>query len=183
MEPSKIMQASEVFRALMRCLALAALVAATAPTAMRSTTLASDLVTTSSPQDSAPVSPTYYGEVRPILQKHCVVCHVTGGIAPMSFDTYQSTHRYALLIRTVTQEKAMPPAFAIPLAGQVTNNPELTAAELAILADWANAKAPEGSPDDATFSDTSSSPPWSIPKPDLILPMAHTVDIPPDGLP
>lgn len=100
----------------------------------------------------------------------------------MSFDTYESAHRYALIIRTVTQEKSMPPAFAVPLAGQVANNPALSAAELAILADWANASAPQGSPGDEPSKDTLS-PPWSAPQPDLVIPMQHTVDIPADGSP
>ena len=176
------MENPQIVQASIRCLALTALAAIIAPTAMRPTELAPDLVTNSSRQDAAAASPTYYHDVRPILQKHCVVCHVAGGIAPMSFDTYESTHRYALIIRTVTQDKSMPPAFAVPLAGQVANNPALTSTELAILADWANAKAPQGSPGDEPLKDESS-PPWSIPKPDLILSTAHPVDIPADGSP
>ena len=64
-------------------------------------------------------APTYYySDVLPILRQHCVACHRGGGIAPMSFETYEGARRYAYLIRNVTQDKSMP--FSIPRVGRVT---------------------------------------------------------------
>jgi hypothetical protein len=124
----------------------------------------------------ASTAPTYYRDVLPILRQHCIACHRGGGIAPMSFETYEAARRYAYLIRNVTQDKAMPPPFSIPLVGRVTNDPSLTPAQISTLATWANLNSPRGDSRDAPglLPDTA---PWSIPKPDLIIKMPQPVAI------
>jgi len=133
-----------------------------------------------SPPQTAASPPTYYRDIQPVLRQHCIVCHRAEGIAPMSFETYEAARRYALVIRNVTKEKAMPPAFSVPLEGRVTNDPSLTPAQISTLADWANLDALEGDPRDA-LPLTPTSPPWSIPKPDLIIRMTEPVSIPATG--
>jgi len=125
-------------------------------------------------------TPTYYRDVLPILQQHCVPCHRAGGIAPMSFESYEAARRYAYLIRNVTQDKAMPPPFSVPLVGRVTNDPSLTPAQISALAAWANLSAPAGDPRDASPVPHESAP-WSIPKPDLVVRMPQPVSIPATG--
>jgi hypothetical protein len=98
----------------------------------------------------------------------------------MPFETYDQTRRYAAAIRIATQNRTMPPWFAVPGIGKFSNDPSLTDAQIATLAAWAEAKTPAGSPKDAP-------PPrkwagrWTIANPDLILPMAEGVQIPVDG--
>src|SRR6202795_2658624 len=116
-----------------------------------------------------PAAPSYYHDVLPILQRHCVICHRAAGLAPMSFETYAAARRNAYLIRNVTQDKAMPPPFSVPLAGRVANDPSLTPAQISTLAAWANLKAPAGDSSDAPAPRDSA--PWSIPRPDLIVKM------------
>src|SRR5580692_11255270 len=106
-----------------------------------------------------------------------VICHRAGGLAPMSFETYDAARRYAYLIRNVTEDKAMPPPFSVPLAGRVANDPSLTPAQISTLAAWANLKAPAGDSSDAPAPRDSA--PWSIPRPDLIVKMPQPVSIPP----
>jgi hypothetical protein len=127
-----------------------------------------------------PAAPSYYHDVLPILQRHCVICHRAGGLAPMSFETYDAARRYAYLIRNVTQDKAMPPPFSVPLAGRVANDPSLTPAQISTLAAWANHKAPAGDSRDVP-AEPYESDPWSIPKPDLIVKMLRPVSIPATG--
>jgi hypothetical protein len=127
-----------------------------------------------------PTAPTYYRDVLPILRQHCVICHRAGGLAPMSFETYEAAHRYAYLIRNVTQDKAMPPPFSVPLAGRVANDPSLTPAQISTLAAWADLKAPAGDSHDAPVLPHDAAP-WSIPKPDLIVKMPQPVSIPAAG--
>jgi hypothetical protein len=126
------------------------------------------------------VAPTYYRDVQPILREHCVICHRTGGIAPMSFETYEAASRYAYIIRNVTHDKAMPPPFAIPLVGRVANDPSLAPEQVSTLAAWANRNAPAGDPRDAPAVSQGPAP-WSIPKPDLIVKMPQPVSIPATG--
>jgi hypothetical protein len=125
-------------------------------------------------------TPTYYRDVQPILQQHCIACHRAAGIAPMSFESDEAARRYAYLIRNVTQDKAMPPPFSVPLVGRVTNDPSLTPAQISTLAAWANLGAPAGDPRDASPAPQESAP-WSIPKPDLIVTMPQPVSIPATG--
>jgi hypothetical protein len=98
----------------------------------------------------------------------------------MSFESYETARRYAYLIRNVTQDKAMPPPFSVPLIGRVTNDPSLTGVQISTLAAWANLKAPAGDPGDASAAPPESAP-WSIPKPDLVVRMPQPVSIPATG--
>src|ERR1700680_5206756 len=151
---------------------------------VRSTGGARDSASQDSEETSSGVlpstAPTYYRDVLPILRQHCVACHRGGGIAPMSFETYETARRYAYLIRNVTRDKAMPPPFSIPLVGRVTNDPSLTPAQISALATWANRNSPRGDPHDAPALPPDSAP-WSIPKPDLIVKMPQPVAIPAMG--
>jgi hypothetical protein len=98
----------------------------------------------------------------------------------MSLETYEAARRYAYLIRNVTQDKAMPPPFSVPLVGRIANDPSLSPAQISTLGAWANLKAPEGNPRDASAMPHESAP-WSIPKPDLIVKMPQPVAIPATG--
>jgi hypothetical protein len=136
--------------------------------------------TTETTSSGASTTSTFYRDIQPILRQHCQACHHRGGIAPMSFETYEDARRYANIIRNVTQERAMPPSFAIPLAGHVSNDPSLTAEQISELAAWASLKAPAGDPNDAPPLPSSAAP-WSIPKPDLIVRMPQPVSVSANG--
>lgn len=124
--------------------------------------------------------PTYYRDVQSILRQHCVVCHRTEGLAPMSFETYEAARSYAYLIRNVAQERTMPPAFAVPLAGRVSNDPSLTPTQISTLADWTDSNAMAGDAKDAPPLPAASAP-WSIPKPDQVVKMREPVSVPASG--
>ena len=57
-------------------------------------------------------SVSFNKDVLPILQKNCQVCHRTGEVAPMSFETYDSTRPWAKAIKQAVLKKQMPPWFA-----------------------------------------------------------------------
>ena len=54
--------------------------------------------TPSAPSDQAPIV-TFNKDVLPILQENCQSCHRPGGIAPMSFMTYESARPWAKAIK------------------------------------------------------------------------------------
>ncbi len=124
--------------------------------------------------------PTYYRDVLPILRGHCEVCHRAGGIAPMSFETYEQASQYAEAIRFTTQNKSMPPWFAVAGIGRFSNDPSLSSREIATLAAWAAAKAPAGDPRDAPAPHDWAEG-WSIPQPDLVVKMTQPVALPATG--
>jgi hypothetical protein len=77
--------------------------------------------------------PTFYRDVLPILQQHCQVCHPSGGIAPMAFESYEEARRYAGAISEASQRRSMPPWFAEKGVGNFANDPSLSEAEIALL--------------------------------------------------
>src|SRR5207344_1370934 len=138
-------------------------------------------VTDAFPQtENMPSPPTFYRDVLPLLQEHCQVCHRAGSIAPIAFQNYQDTKRYAPAIRTATQNQTMPPWFAEKGVGKFSNDPSLTDSQIAMLAAWAAANEPAGNPADAP-PPRQWSERWTISAPDLEIKMPQPVAIPANG--
>ncbi|KYF55068.1 hypothetical protein BE08_20250 [Sorangium cellulosum] len=115
---------------------------------------------TSAPEGANPVvegpaaGPTFHKDVAPILQKRCQGCHAPGEIAPFGLTDYADVKQVSSRIVTVTQDRTMPPWGAVetdecaPRFGWKDDS-RLSDAELATLAAWHDAGAPEGDPADA----------------------------------
>jgi len=139
------------------------------------------IVSSALPQvQSPPLSVTFYRDVLPILQDHCQVCHRSGGIAPMPFQTFDETRPFAAAIRLAAQNRTMPPWFAEKGIGTFSNDPSLSDSQIATLTKWVEANTPAGNPTDAPPFKTWSGR-WTIPKPDLVVPMPTGVSLPADG--
>ncbi len=125
-------------------------------------------------------TPTFYKDVLPILQQHCQACHRPHEIAPLPFVNYKETRDWADQIRDAVRSKKMPPWFADSCCGHFANDPSLSQEEISTLVAWANAKAPEGNPQDAPPSPHWTDG-WNISPPDLVLAMPKPVAIPAHG--
>lgn len=116
---------------------------------------------------SAPTTVTFRRDVEPILQRRCVACHRPGEIGPFSLLTYEKAKANAKTIRTVVSERRMPPWQADPKIGDWKNDRHLGDAEIATIASWVDAGAPEGDPKDAppprVFAEG-----WQIGTPDAV---------------
>jgi len=133
--------------------------------------------TTSDPKQPPP---TFYRDVLPILQTHCQICHRPGEIAPMPFVTYAQTKPFARSIARQTAGKKMPPWFADPCCGKFSDDPSLTAAQIAAFQHWAEAAAPAGDPHDAPTAPHWAEG-WNISQPDQVLSMPKPAPIPAEG--
>ncbi len=89
-------------------------------------------------------TPTYYQDVKPILEAQCMGCHKTGGIAPFSLQTPQAAQEKAPLIAAVAASGYMPPWMPGPDSPEFLNERKLSQTQKAILAAWAQAGAPLG---------------------------------------
>jgi hypothetical protein len=103
--------------------------------------------------DSAEASasgPTYYADVRPILDQSCARCHAEGGQA-LSFDAPETVVAYAGAIAAATEEGRMPPPAPDPACNDYVGSSTLVldASERATLREWADAGAPLGDPAEA----------------------------------
>jgi hypothetical protein len=93
-------------------------------------------------------TPTFNRDILPILQKHCQSCHRPGEIGPMPLLTYEGTRPWARAIKNAVTTRAMPPWFADPRYGRFANDRRLPDADVAAIAAWVDAGAPEGDPKD-----------------------------------
>ncbi len=124
--------------------------------------------------------PTFYKDVLPILQGQCQECHRAGGIAPMAFETYEETRRYAGSIRVAAEKRTMPPWFAERGIGKFSNDPSLSNAQIATIAGWVAAGSPAGNVADALVAKKWSGR-WTMAEPELTVAMTEGVKIPADG--
>lgn len=95
-------------------------------------------------------SPTYSRDVAPILQEKCATCHNPEGIGPMPLLNYSQVRPFAALIKDRTSNRIMPPWHLDPTVGiqQFKNDASLSDDQIATIAAWADAGAPEGDPAD-----------------------------------
>ena len=123
---------------------------------------------------------TYIKDVAPILKQKCVECHRPGEVAPMSFESYESTRPWAKSIVKTALEKKMPPWFADPAHGNFSNKNVLSDHEIETITKWAKQGSllGEGKHPDmlAGFSNG-----WQIGTPDFIVEMPVEYSIPAEG--
>lgn len=95
---------------------------------------------------SAQEAPTYSRDIAPILQDKCASCHNPEGIGPMPLLTYAQVRPFAELIKDRTSKRIMPPWHMDPTVGiqAFKNDMSLSEAQIATIAAWADAGAPEG---------------------------------------
>src|ERR1700676_2293732 len=125
-------------------------------------------------------APTFYKDALPILQNHCQSCHRAGEPAPMPLVTYAQTRPWAAKIASAVEMRMMPPWFADPLYGKFSNDPSLSADQIATIRAWANAGAPAGDARDAP-APRQWNKEWNIPPPDVVVKMPKAVAIPAHG--
>lgn len=88
-----------------------------------------------------PEGPTYHQDIKPILDGRCVNCHVAGGIAPFSLETYAQAAAMAPAIADSVQAGRMPPWHAGKADVDFLRNPSLSDEQKAAIASWAKTKA------------------------------------------
>ncbi|HVR43580.1 MAG TPA: ascorbate-dependent monooxygenase [Thermoanaerobaculia bacterium] len=124
---------------------------------------------------SVSATPTFSNEVVRIFQANCQSCHHPGDIAPFSLMTYEDARPWAAMIRLMTSTRQMPPWKPAADCSRFEGERRLTDLQIATLARWVDAGAPEGDPNDLP-------PPlvfdggWALGTPDLVaaMPTAYT---------
>ena len=98
----------------------------------------------------------------------------------MPLVTYEQTRPFADAIAHSVEMKMMPPWFADPRYGHFSNDPSLSAEQIATISSWAHGGAPTGDPR-ATPPPRKWAAGWNIPQPDLVVTMPTPVPIPAEG--
>jgi mono/diheme cytochrome c family protein len=105
-------------------------------------------------QDPAPqASVTYWQDMVPLFEQHCLQCHQQGGIGPVRLDQYSEAKRFAALIAYDTKARVMPPWHATSdgSCGDFQDSLALSDAEIERIQQWVAAGAPEGRAGDVTL--------------------------------
>jgi mono/diheme cytochrome c family protein len=91
---------------------------------------------------------SYYGDVLPIFEQHCLECHQEGGIAPFPLDDYAEAKRRAASIEHETAERVMPPwsATSDGSCQEFSHSLSLSDTEIGTIHDWVEGGAREGTP-------------------------------------
>jgi len=129
----------------------------------------------------AALKPTFSKEVAPILQKNCQQCHRPGQVGPFSLVTYEQARKRADDIANVVADRRMPPWKPDPKVGPALRHSKaLSDDDIAVIAAWAEAGAPEG--DKADLPPSPNYPEgWVLGTPDLVLEPSEDYAIPAEG--
>jgi hypothetical protein len=102
------------------------------------------------PTTGEAAGPTFWQDVAPIYFKSCVTCHQPGGIAPFRLDTAEEAATWAAASAGATTMRTMPPWLLTDdgSCGEFRDSRALHEEEIATIAAWAEAGAPEGTPRD-----------------------------------
>ena len=117
--------------------------------------------------------PTYYSQVKSVLDRSCVRCHDSSGVAPMTFASYTGARRYANNIASVVAQRQMPPWKADTVTHSYANLRTISDADRKTLMQWAATGAAVGTPlAESSKSDIRPAITWDS---ELLLPGVHTV--------
>ena len=105
-------------------------------------------------------SPNYSEDIAPIIYNKCLQCHHTGGIGPLSLETYPNAVSNAGLIQHVVSTGEMPPWPPDTTYQRFAYENILSMDEIAKITDWITAGVPLGDtnllPQMPTFSNNST---------------------------
>ena len=119
--------------------------------------------------------PTWHGEVREIVETHCVDCHQAGAIAPFALEEHAEVKAMAVAALAAIESGAMPPWMPDPECRHFVGERIMTAEEKATFAQWVEDGAPLGVPSDV---EEEVAPEVDFPVTDVAIPLDPYV---PDG--
>jgi Flp pilus assembly protein TadD/mono/diheme cytochrome c family protein len=127
----------------------------------------------------AATPPTFARDIAPIIYQNCASCHRPGQHAPFSLLTYEDVKKHASRVAAVTRHRTMPPWLPEHGYGDFAGERRLTDQQIQVIANWVNAREPEG------MADTKSPPAfngdWQLGKPDLVLEARSSFELPASG--
>ncbi|MBL9147109.1 MAG: redoxin family protein [Phycisphaerae bacterium] len=137
--------------------------------------------------DGSAATTTYEKDVAPLVARHCLECHRTGGPAPFALERYDEVAGKAAMIRQVVAEGLMPPWSEAPLAdghaSRFANARIVPPDERAAIVRWVDEGAARGDPASAKpFTRPAAVEGWQIGEPDLVLQIPAPQTIPAEGV-
>ncbi|MEZ4449626.1 MAG: hypothetical protein R3B09_09110 [Nannocystaceae bacterium] len=91
---------------------------------------------------------TYWRDAESILREKCTKCHVDGGIAPFSLETYDQVKTFGPVLANAIMSGEMPPWPPDPSCAEYTHARALSEAQEETLLEFLAGDMPEGDPAD-----------------------------------
>jgi hypothetical protein len=89
---------------------------------------------------------TYYRDIEPILNRHCVECHRAGQIGPFALTSFADAVAWSATIAERIADGSMPPWHADPQFGTFANQRQLSRQEKELIEAWIACGVPAGTP-------------------------------------
>jgi len=118
---------------------------------------------------------TWTGDIARIVSARCVSCHYPGVQDTMSLATYEEARPWARAIKEEVLTRRMPVWHAARGYGDFSNDPSLSAFDIALVSAWVDGGAPKGTAADLV-RDNAGVQPWKPSGPKL--PSARDVTLP-----
>ncbi len=91
---------------------------------------------------------TYHGDIRAIIEKNCVTCHVAGGVAPFPLDSYDKVKAVAAAAAFAVENGTMPPWPPTKGYSRFTHERAMSPEDEYALTNWLAGDLAEGNPED-----------------------------------
>ncbi len=96
----------------------------------------------------AATPPTYWRDVKPIVDRSCAGCHIAGGVAPFALTTYAEVEGRKQQAAWAVETRLMPPWQPDDCCNHYRDDRSLTPDQIATFTAWVEDGAPEGDPAD-----------------------------------
>lgn len=93
--------------------------------------------------------PTYYADVKPIVDARCTKCHVAGGIAPFALGTYAELVAKKDKLHDAVRDRIMPPWMPDDHCNSYLGDRTLTDDQRSLIVRWVESGALVGEPSQA----------------------------------
>jgi hypothetical protein len=110
---------------------------------------------------------TWHGDVRAVLERHCVSCHQPGNIGPFPMTSYADAHLVREAIVLSIEDGSMPPWMPADGCQDYVAAPSISEDDKALVRTWLDEGAVEGNPDD--YVPPPPPPPTGLSRVDLEL--------------
>ncbi len=125
---------------------------------------------------------SYAKKVAPILVSKCVICHRAGDIGSWVMSDYKKVKGMSAMMREVILARRMPPWGADPHFGKFVDDRSMSVAEARTLLRWIEQGSPRGDGEDPLPAAAKPAEEWPLGKPDYVLRLPRTEQIPATGL-
>ena len=119
---------------------------------------------------------SYYGDIKPIVDRHCVSCHRAGEVGPMPLTTYEEVSAYGRMIQYVTTSKLMPPWYADPSYAHYSNERGLSETEIKKISNWVSSGMVPGKEPEVPTVPIENHQDRIKRKPDLVISMSEAFE-------